>query len=144
MKHYDPKNIVIILANVTIGGGFAEDSMVKVTWDSPKYEDVVGVDGKVTRTRIHDGRATVTVALMQSSDENTTFSTMLNNDLASRNGAGVGGFSLSDLNGDTALSSIEAWIKNMPESEWAKKVGARLWEIRCSSLVGVVGGSLEV
>lgn len=128
MKTYNPKNIVISLGTLLINRGFPEESMVKVTQIAAVWEDVVGVDGEVTRVRIHDGRATVTISLMQSSDANNALSALLLRDMASPNGAGVGAFLMQDLGGSTLVKASEAWVKGKPEQEFGKKVNARAWE----------------
>lgn len=140
MKQYDPKQVVISIAGLLVASGFAEDSMVKVAFTTPRFETKVGVDGEVTRSRMYDRRATVTVSLMQSSQGNDVLSTLLNRDTRGANGAGVGAFLLKDLNGTTLLSGAAAWVKGMPETEFGKSVGTRAWEIEVAELEGVVGG----
>lgn len=128
VKTYDPKNFVASMAGLRLEG-FSEDSMVKITFTSPTFESVVGADGQVTRVRIHDSRATVAVSVMQSSDANRVLSTLLKRDKNSPNGAGIGTFVATDLNGGQLVHAQSAWVKGYPEQEFGKKVNARVWEI---------------
>lgn len=144
MKVYDPREIVLSIAGILISSGFAEDSMVKVTQTSKRFESVASVDGEVTRVKLHDRRATVTVSLMQSSDGCDALSALLNRDTNSPNGAGVGAFELKDLNGNTELKGSHAWVTGLPETEFGKKVGSRQWEIEVADMDGVVGGAISV
>lgn len=144
MKVYDPRQVVIDLAGLLIASGFSEDSMIKVTQTSKRFESVVGVDGEVTRARLHDRRAVVVVSVMQSSEANDLLSALLNRDSNSPNGAGVGAFLLKDLNGTTELQGSHAWVTGLPETEFGKKVGSRQWEIEVADMSGVTGGAVGV
>jgi len=142
MKVYNPKSIVINLAGLLIDRGFSEDSMIKIASDSAKFEDVVGVDGEVTRVQQHDGRATITISLMQSSEMNDVLSALLLRDTNTPNGAGVGAFLMKDLQGTTLERGSAAWVKGFPERENGKKVGSRTWEIRVANLTSFLGGNV--
>jgi hypothetical protein len=144
MKVFSPKLVVINLAGLLIDKGFAEDSLIKVTYDAPRFEDVVGVDGEVTRVQQYDQRALVTLSLMQSSDANDLMSALLIRDQNTPNGGGVGAFLLKDLQGTTLVRSPTAWVKGFPETEFAKKVTSRNWEIRLANAVPFVGGNVGV
>lgn len=144
MKTYDPRQLVLSIGGLLIARGFSEESMIKVTQTSPRFESVVGVDGEVTRVRIYDGRATALLSLMQSSEANTMLSNLHLRDINVPNGAGVGAFLVQDLNGDTLVKSPWAWIKGLPETEFGKKVGMRAWEIELANNdTTIVGGSLS-
>lgn len=143
-KEYNPKLIAIIVCGIPIDEGFAEDSMVKVVWDNPKFDDVVGVDGQVTRVRSFDGRAVMTLNLMQSSKGNDLLSVLHNRDLAAPGGAGVGATLVQDLNGTTLINSASSWVKGPPETEFGKKPGPRAWEIRLANARYHIGGAVVI
>ena len=144
MKVYSPKLVVINIAGLLIDKGFAEDAMIKITQDAPRFEDVVGVDGEVTRVQQYDQRALVTLSLMQSSSANDLLSTLLTRDQNTPNGAGVGAFLLKDLQGTTLARAPACWVKGLPETELGKKVGSRAWEIRVANIDLFVGGNVGV
>ncbi len=91
-KVYDAKQVSLVIASVPIQSGFNEGSFLTVTPVSPVFEDQVGTDGEVTRTRTNDDRATAKVKLMQTSDGNALLSTLLNLDINTPGGAGIGAF----------------------------------------------------
>ena len=69
VKTYDPNRVIIVLADQHISG-FAEDSMVEVTFDEQTFTKKVGVDGEVTRTRSRNECATAKLKLIQTSFSN--------------------------------------------------------------------------
>jgi len=142
VKTYDPRGIVISIAGLLIQRGFAEDSMVKVAFTSPRFESKVGVDGEVTRARLHDRRATATLSLMQSSDGNDILSALLRRDTVALPGAGVGSFLMRDLQGTTLVFASAAWVKGIPEVEYGKSVGTRAWEIELADCDATLGGNV--
>lgn len=114
--------------------GFAEDEMIEVTQMSPGFEDVVGVDGEVARSRSNDRRVKVVVSLLQTSLSNALFSAAHKSDLNSPNGLGVGSFEMNDLSSQgTLVSGAQAWIVQYPDSALGRKPGARKWEIRIAN-----------
>ncbi len=143
-KEYNPKAIAIIVCGIPIDSGFAEDSMVKLTWDNPKFDDVSGVDGEVTRVRSYDGRALMTLNLMQSSSCNDLLSNLHSRDLVAPGGAGAGAILVQDLQGTTLITAATGWIKGPPETEFGKKPGPRAWEIRMANVKYLVGGALLI
>src|SRR5579859_2539369 len=119
-KVYDAKQVSLILASVPIQSGFNEGEFLTVEPVSPAFEDQVGTDGEVTRTRTNDNRATVKVKLMQSSDGNALLSTLLNLDINTPGGAGVGTFLLRDRQGTTLCTGSKCWVVAPPSQSFDK------------------------
>lgn len=70
-KQYDPKSVSVILGVVPIRG-FADDTMVTVSFDEPKRSKHIGVDGEGRHIKNGDRSGTVTVHLADYSPSNAT------------------------------------------------------------------------
>lgn len=140
MHEYDPTQITVSLAGI-VAEGYADGEFVRVERDSDAFNDVVGTDGRVSRARSSDKRATITIILMQTSPTNDLLSALAQLDEDAPGGAGVGAFVLRDRLGRTVLRSDEAWIAKRPNHSMDRTPTSREWKIRCAELVGVDGGN---
>lgn len=138
---YDPNQVSQSLAGIPINDGFAEGSMVEIDRDSDDFEDVVGTSGEVTRSKVNDDRATITIRLMQSAPVNAILSTLRNLDKNTPGGVGVGPYLLRDKSGATLISAEKAWIAKSPKKMFDKTAKELEWKIRCAQLVEFLGGN---
>lgn len=138
---YDPNEITIMVCGIPIEGGFADGSFVEVDQDSDDFDDVVGTDGDVTRSKTNDRRATVTLTLMQSSEANALLSALNNLDRKQSNGAGVGPLLIKDNQGTSLYAAEKSWIAKPPTAGFDKKAGPREWKIRVADLERFDGGN---
>lgn len=138
---YDSNQVTIVVANIPISEGFAEDTKIEIVPEANAFEDVVGVDGKVTRSKTNDRRATVTLRLMQSSPMNAVLSALHEIDLSADNGAGVGAFMVKDLGGTSLHVASASWIQKSPDVKYGVKATEREWKIRVADLRNFVGGN---
>ncbi len=146
VKIYDPARVTIAIAGIPIdpgggAGGYAEGDFLTIVKDSKKFEDKVGVDGEVTRSKSYDARATATLRLMQSSSSNPLLAALVLLDENADNGAGVGAFRVEDLNGTSLYSGDACWIANSPDPKFGPSAQDRVWEIRIANLVDFTGGN---
>lgn len=137
---YDPDQVLAYFNGILMQG-FAEDEAIAVEQVSDAFEDVVGVDGEVARSKSNDKRVKVTVKLLQTSLTNAALSAIHQTDLNAPNGAGVGAFSLQDLNGKTIVEGPQAWIKSMPPSTFARTAKSREWVIMVAVGTRIEGGN---
>lgn len=140
LRVYDPDQVVITVAGIPVSG-FADGEFCRVEHETNAFEDVVGTDGEVTRSKSNDGRATVTIRLMQSSPSNALLSALHNTDINAPGGAGVGPFALFDNSGGTTILAEKCWIAKGPDSSWDRTATEREWMIRCAKIVEVHAGN---
>lgn len=141
MRVCDSNSYHVSVAGIPISG-YADGEWLTVERDSPAFEDVVGTDGEVTRSKTNDNRATVTIRLMQSSPVNGLLSVLHNLDKNTPNGAGVGPFLLTDIpTGTTLLVAEKCWISEEPNGSWDRTPKEREWKIRCANLLSTYGGN---
>jgi hypothetical protein len=138
---YDPNEVSIVVCGIPITGGFAEDTFIEISQDSNDFDDVVGADGDVTRSKTNDRRATITLTLMQSSEANALLSALSNIDRKQSNGAGVGPLMIKDNQGTALFAGEKSWIAKPPDAAFAKKAGPRAWTIRVADLERFDGGN---
>lgn len=133
MRTYDVKAYDLIIGDHLVCG-FGEGASIEISADSDLFSDVVGIDGKVTRTRSHDRRATLTLTLMASSDSNEVLSDIFKADRDGVNGEGVFPVSLVNREGGDLFVADEAYIARAPDLSLDATVGERVWTIRLSNL----------
>ncbi len=137
---YDFDQYIISFNGIPIEG-FANGTAVSLTPEGPLFNDDVGVDGQVTRTKNNDNRWTCTFSLMQTSSSNPLLSAVALLDSNSPNGAGVGALLIKDLNGTTVFVGAQAWIQKWPELTLERTPTARDWEIRIGQGEPFIGGN---
>jgi hypothetical protein len=140
-KTYNADEVKISIAGIPINSGYADGEFLRIERDTPAFEDVVGTDGEVTRSKTKDNRATATLLLMQTSDGNNLLSALHNTDKASPGGAGVGPFLVEDLNGLTIHEAAECWVQGSAPSTYDRTPTAREWPIRIANLIDFIAGT---
>ena len=130
---YDPNELDIILGGIR-AEGFGEGAMVSIAYTTPRYSSVVGTDGKVTRVRSADRRATITITLSQTSEVNDRFSDLLNGDTAAGNGSGVVDLRIADKQGTSLYEDDKVWIQGDPGVTFSNGHENREWVIECADL----------
>lgn len=140
-KVYDPEKVSIIICGIPISGGYADGSFIEIEQDSNDFNDVVGTDGEVTRSKSNDRRATIRVRLMQSASANNALSALNALDKKAGNGAGVGPSMIRDKQGTTLFAASKSWIAKPPAVTFDRTATERVWEIRCADLERLDGGN---
>jgi hypothetical protein len=139
-KFADPNAVLIYFAGNRLQG-YADGEFLTYERMSPGFNDVVGTDGEVARSKTNDFRVKIVVKLLQTSASNLVLSTIHNNDLNSPNGAGVATMLIQDLQGFTYLQGPQAWIVQFPNGSWDRSAKSREWEFRMAQpLIYVEGG----
>lgn len=143
MKTYDPKKYDLIFLGIRLNEGLADGTFIKITPTSAGFTSKSGVDGEVTRSRMHDRRRTIEFTLMQTSAINDRLSAAYNADRDSTNGEGVGAFMLQDRNGTTQVDGT-AWVSQEPDLELAAEAGTRVWKLELVDGTATHGGNPSV
>jgi hypothetical protein len=134
---YDSNKIVVTLGP-TIIKGWADGSFLSIERESDSFEDYVGSDGGVARSKSNDKRATATLRLRQDSLSNDALSLAVVADELS--GAGVLPFMVKDLKGTTLVLAKEAWVMKPAPIEYDRPIVEREWTIRLAEAQIFVGG----
>ena len=140
MRVYDSDQVFCSVAGVPISG-FADGEWLRIERETAKFDDVVGTDGEVTRSKTNDDRATITVRLMQSSPTNDLLSAIHLSDANTPGGVGVGPFLLIDRQGTTLVNAEKCWISKEPNISLDRTATEREWTIRCAKLISFHGSN---
>lgn len=138
MRTYSPKKVQVVVADQLLTG-FAKGSFVVVEKKEDDFETEVGSDGEGARTQSADESGSVTITLMQTSASNDILSNLRDVDKAS--GANVFNLMIKDGSGRTIISAAEAWIRKVPNSDFADKKTDRAWVIDSAILIHQLGGN---
>jgi hypothetical protein len=140
-RGYDSDQYSASFAGIPLAG-FADGEWLRIERENQKFDDVVGTDGEVTRSKTNDDRATITIRLMQSSPVNDLLSAVYNLDGNTPGGAGVGPFLLRDQQGTTLITAESCWIAKAPDVSMDRTATEREWVLRCAKLIEFHGGSI--
>jgi hypothetical protein len=131
--------------SISYGGadihGFAPDSVIEIEQESNDFEDEVGADGEVSRSKTNDRRATIRIYLMATSDSNDLLSAISNADRKAPNGAGIAPLYVRDRSGRAVYSAAECWVRKPPQVSFKRSAQERVWELRCANLERFDGGN---
>lgn len=141
-KAWDINDLTISLNAVPLdGGGYPDDEVMTLEWESELFGDYAGADSEVSRYLIRDFRATVTLRYQQTSDVNDRLTGLLQADLALPNGAGAGVFQARDKQGSLVVVAERAWVKGYPELKLGKTIQVYEWKIRLADArASFIGG----
>ena len=137
-KTYDPKLVSLIVGGKIVGG-FTDGTFIVAERNEDMWTMKVGVDGIGTRAKTNNFSGKVTITLHQSSSSNDDLSALAAADELSNSGAVP--LLLRDASGRTLVSALTAWVKKMPNAEFAKEVSNRAWVLETDQLVMFEGGN---
>lgn len=133
MKNYHPHKVTVMLGGVLFASGWAEDEFLTLEWESDLVGDVVGVDGEVSASVSNDTRSTLTLKLMQTSDESIKLEQFYN--LRKRGGGSIGVFPVfvRDNESGETFTSPDGYIMRPPDISYGATASAREWKVRLTN-----------
>lgn len=140
LKVYDPDQVLIYFGGAIIQG-FADGEFITVEQMTEGFQEVIGTDGEVARSKTNDHRVKIVLKLMQTSSSNAFLSALHNVDLYTPNGAGVTTFSMQYLQGGTICQGNQAWIVKYPDASSDRTAKSREWEIHIANAIRAETGS---
>lgn len=138
VKTYDPSKVSVSWGGIPLSG-FAEGSFIKVTPAEESWVKVVGSDGTVTRVRVKNDTAQVSVVLKQSSASNDYLSAVWKED--KKFGNRLEPFMLKDQMGTTKILAEQSWIVNCNSVECGKDLTNREWILDTGVVDLDIGGN---
>jgi len=138
--NYDPKQVIVAFRGIELLG-YAEGTFVVAERLEDAFSMEVGSQGDITRVRSRNRTGSITVTLMAGSAVNDSLSAIATSDELT--GLGYGSAIVKDLNGNTLVTAAQAWIRKVPNVEYAgDSRGSREWVFDCAELVVNVGGAV--
>lgn len=140
MKNYSLQNMACMFAGIPLKSQFAKDNPITIEYDEDSYDLEMSADGTGTRYDLNNRAATITIKLLQSSDDNAKLAIIHAAD--GPDGAGIGPFGLADMKGTSKFAAKHAFIMGPPKTiPYGQKVEMREWKIRTDELIHFVGGN---
>lgn len=138
---YDPKFVKVTVNGVSVTG-FSDATFIAISQISEGTSSKTGADGEIARAKSSDMRHSVTITLLQTSDTNDVFSTLLLLDQRTPGGKTFP-ITVSDLAGRTVFMAAQAWITKFPDAEYGQEVGDRAWVLHTGEpSIYNIGGNL--
>lgn len=131
---YAAKTVSFVIDGVLITG-YARDSFVDITYNSPAVELEVGADGQGIRSLTSDNSAKITLRLLQNSAGSKKLDAIRNADRASAEG--VVALVINDSSNGTKHSAAQTWIMKPPKKSYHGKAQAVEWELETDNLEAV-------
>lgn len=139
-----PYDITVVITQGTLTHtvtGFAEESIVTIEQQSPRYDLYTGADNTSTRIHKNNTSATVTLHLQQSSSSNDVLSYILQNDLNNRDSTGLFSFLVKDNSGRSLYHADEAYLANVPTASHGTTMQVREWIVHTPKMTTFLGGN---
>lgn len=135
---YSPCRMVVSVAGRVIEG-FSENDIVSVTRDTNLFTKTIGAAGEVARAKHCNTAGTITISLLQTSQDNDFLSSLANTDHAT--GKGQVPVYIEDQDGSTKYASTQAWVQKMPDADFGNDIRSRVWVFDCADLSIHHGGN---
>ena len=126
IKTYNPKEVTIA-CGPHIVTGYADDSFVTIEPNGEGITKKVGCDGEIIRSISPDNTYKIKIALLQESDSNAFFSTMVAVDRET--GDGMFPLLIKDLKGGEIFATEAAWVTRQAPFTRGRGDNNREWEI---------------
>lgn len=139
MATYDPGLVRLIYGSILLQE-FMDGTFIEVESDEDSFMKHIGADGHPVRVRNRNEGGKIRATLQQSSRSNPSLSAMHQLDLLT--GLRQNPILLTDLRGNTIVSSSESWILRWAPISFGKEIEGRVWEFDCGKLNQFVGAAL--
>ena len=131
LAKYNPDQVSITCGGVAIQG-FADGEFITVEQMTPTFDEVVGTDGEVARSKTSDKRLKVVIKLLQTSQSNPVLTSLHNDD--ANDAAGITfEFQMEDTLGGSIAFGAESWVVEIPPASMDRTAKSREWEIHVAN-----------
>lgn len=139
-KKYLPDEITLRVGGDLIKG-FAPGEFITIEEQSERIVSVVGTDGEVAVSRVLDRRATITFKLLQTSDSNDVFATMMQQNQDGPGLPGVRDLYIRDRQGRSIHEAPVCMVMQAPTVSYDREATSREWQILATSLSNNIKGA---
>jgi hypothetical protein len=136
-KSYDANQLSVVFGVSPIVG-FATDTALTIETEDAQYKYSRDLHGNVTRYRVNNHSAKITLTLTQSSRSNALLSNYV--ELDNQSNAGVFPIYIKDSNSTTLFSSDSASVIQVPTNEYGEEEKNREWLIMATNNTHYIGG----
>lgn len=138
LHEYSADYVDITYGNVILTG-YAE-TFIEVEFEEDDFKKTVGALGDVTRSRMLNRSAKITVTLMDASESNEQLMLLAVEDRTK--GGGYKPFLMKDRSSTTEVRATQTWVMKIPKVGRAKESGTTVWVFECAFAEITVGSSV--
>jgi len=138
-KTWDLKEQKTIIGPYALKGEAEDGDVVIVARDEQTFTKGVGATGEVARSKTNNRAGTITIRLMQTSEMNTSMSTIMASDELAN--SGIVPFTSIDNAGFDVHIAPEIWLQKPPDGVYGKAAGTREWIFDAADLDMFFGGN---
>lgn len=135
-KNFDANQLSVVFGVSPIVG-FATDTALIIETEDTQYKYNRDLHGNVTRYRINNNSAKITLTLTQSSDSNALLSNYV--ELDNQSDTGVFPIYIKDANSTTIFRSDCASVMQVPSNEYGEEEKNREWVIMATNNTHYIG-----
>lgn len=141
---YNANEVTISFAGAVIDGGFGDGEFLRIEKEADDTVDVAGTGGDVAVSPTNDNRATVTITLLQTSEQNDVLSAIRTAGRATPVGIAIGPLFVQDRLGRSIWEGAAAWIQKPPVAAFDRAATPREWTLRVAQMDRTDGGNVRV
>lgn len=141
---YNANEVTISFAGALIDGGFADGEFLRIEKATDDTTDVAGTGGDVAVSPTNDKRSTVTLTLLQTSEQNDVLSAIRTAGRATPAGVAIGPLFVQDRLGRSLWEGAAAWIQRPPIATFDRAATSREWILRVAQMEETHGGNVRV
>lgn len=138
IKTFDIKQVSIIVGTRPMTG-LADGTVVTVRRNEDAFTLQIGADGEGVRSKSNNRSGQIELNLQQGSDDNDFLSELAISDEVAN--GGVVPILVKDNLGNSLYGAESAWVRKVPDSEFARETGTRTWLFETAQLNVFVGKS---
>ncbi|NJK32973.1 MAG: DUF3277 family protein [Deltaproteobacteria bacterium] len=143
LRQYDPLQVTGSWATSIgvfdiVDGAISGGDFVSVERDNPTWARESDRGGNAVRVKNNNKGGTVAVTLSASSPTNAVLSSAQAIDELTENVVGL--LTLKDLNGDTVVEAVGAFLTQTPPPSFGSERGSRTWVWEAAQIVSFLGG----
>lgn len=143
---YSPEEVTVVLSRGSFSyalSGYADGTFVNITRDIPASTLTTGASFHSTRVIRANTASTITLSLLQTSEDNDVLTDLLAVDVAVRDNTGLFNITIKDNSGRSLYYSDQAFIGNEPDRTFSSGAEQRDWTLSAVNLVSYTGGNAK-
>jgi len=136
---YSPKDVSVLIGGVFPLSGYLDGTFLELTKEAQPYSSRNTPDGTTHRVHIKNSNYLIKFSLAQTSDSNNKLGRLHYVDEVTQKGDFP--ILIKDTLGTSLLFSPKAWIEGVPDQTFSTSVEGRVWTIKATSCVSIIGGN---
>jgi hypothetical protein len=133
---YDGNQLSVVFGMTPLTG-FAKDTSLRIERENPQYKYNTDLHGNVSRSRVNDNSAKITITLMKASSSNELLSSYV--ELDRQSDSGTFPILIKDASSTDLFMSASASIMQVPSNEYGEEEKTKEWVIMATNNISYIG-----